>query len=164
MNRTTTPAPGCLPGTNCTPGPKMPSTVRVGKGRAAMGIKGATAAELRKQVEDMLGPALALLEREAHAFKAEKIDPVWPNATGRSAKAWHVATFVEPNRVGVSLANTSGYAQYVRSARFGRQLRPHSYRNAFGEARKAFTRMTRDLRPVVRDELAKHLEGLSRGR
>ena len=139
----------------------MSATVQLGRGRASMSVTGATARELRGQVEAILGPALRILEREVEDFKASEIDPTWPNATGTSAAAWSIRASVDGESVGVALVNSSGYAQYVRSARYGRRLRPGGFRNAFAVARRAFTARRRSLELVLRAELAEHIGGLS---
>ena len=138
----------------------MPASVRVGRGRAAMTIRGHSAEELMRLVREVAGPALDELEADMRAFQSAEIDPVWPVATGASLAAWSLEGFSDPRRpsVGVSLTNSAGYAQYIKSSRIGRRLQPGKWRHALGATRKALRARKRLTIKRVHATLAKHLD------
>tara|TARA_Y100000310_G_scaffold344230_1_gene455855 strand:- start:2029 stop:2421 length:393 start_codon:yes stop_codon:yes gene_type:complete len=125
-----------------------------------MTIRGHSAAELMRLVREVAGPALDELEEDMRAFKTSEIDPVWPIATGTSLAAWSLEGFSDPRRpsVGVSLTNSAGYAQYIKSSRVGRRLQRGKWRHAMTATRKALRARKRQTIKRVHATLAKHLD------
>ncbi len=130
-----------------------------------MTVTGKTAADLERIVRDMAGPAIAVIESEVEAFKLSHIDTRWPVATGRSLVAWSVRLNIEPERpsVGVTLVNDVGYAQYVKSARVGKQLKRGAWRSALSETRKALKGTQKAMAEKVQAALSKHMQEAFRG-
>jgi len=131
-----------------------------------MTVQTPSRAELEAMVRRALGPALAVMLPVVEAFDDNVLIPEWPRATGESADGWEQITEVDEGRfrVRVGLKNTSGYAQFVRSARFGRELRRGQFRHVLSSLRVRFKILKKDLREPVAAALAKSLNGSLHGR
>ena len=100
----------------------MSGRIIIGRGRAAITITGPTASELEAAVRELMGPAIAEMEREVLLVRAEHIDPDWPVVSGRSRDSWEMVTRLLPEKLAVEVILTTRlvYVRYLRSTRVGR--------------------------------------------
>jgi hypothetical protein len=114
----------------------MPTSTTAKSGRATMRVTTPSRAELEAMVRRAMGPAIEEL-----------------------------VTVVDEGRflVRVGLKNSSGYAQFVKSARFGRELRRGQFRHVLSSLRARFKVIKKDLRGPVQAALAKSLNGSLNG-
>lgn len=143
----------------------MPTTSTAKSGRATMRVTTPSRAELEAMVRRAMGPAIEAMRPVVEDFDDQVIVPEWPHATGASAGAWELVTVVDEGRflVRVGLKNSSGYAQFVKSARFGRELRRGQFRHVLSSLRARFKVIKKDLRGPVQAALAKSLNGSLNG-
>ncbi len=118
-------------------------------------------AELEAMVRRAMGPAIEAMRPVVEAFDEDVLVPEWPIATGESAGLWELTTTQDPARylVRVGLKNSSGYAQFVRSARFGKSLRRGQFRHVLSSLRGRFKALRKGLREPVRAALVRSING-----
>ena len=139
----------------------MPTSTTAKSGRATMRVTTPSRAELEAMVAKATGPALEVMRPVVEAFDDDVLIPEWPRATGESADSWAMVTEVDTGqyRVRVALRNSSGYAQYVRSARFGKTLKRGQFRHVLSSLRGRFKQLKKDMREPVRKALINSLNG-----
>jgi hypothetical protein len=135
-------------------------SIRVGRGRIAIVISGPIADGIERDVRQILGPVVEVMDQAADEVYTESIEPKWPIKTGKSLKAWTKGLQVMPGtwEVSVEWRNPLTYTRYIKSTKEGRRSDVRRIRSPLQQdAMKPARKKTRDIKPLLVDALAKSI-------